>query len=106
MRPEQRWIAVWLAAGVWLASAACAPLRIDADRHIRGTIVAVRSHALDIRHKTGPTYEVALTADTKIVNDQHPEDVSLCAGQRATVYLADGEVFTAAQVTVRGGRCP
>jgi hypothetical protein len=97
---------VSLAACAWLSSAACAPLRIDTDRHIRGTIVAVRSHALDIRHKTGPTYEVALTADTTIVNEQRPEDVGLCPGQRATVYLAEGEPFTAAQVTVWSGRCP
>jgi hypothetical protein len=104
MRSKHAWIVVVLATA-WLGSAACAPVRIDTSRHIRGTIVAVRSHAVDIRHKTGPTYEVALTRDTKIVNEERPEDVSLCAGQRATAYLADGEPFTAAQVTVWSGRC-
>jgi hypothetical protein len=88
-----------------LAAEACGPLRLDSRPEILGTVTAVQAQSLDIRHKTGRTYRVELTRETRIIHDQRPGDVTLCPGQRATVLLAGRAQFTASAVTIWSGRC-
>ena len=85
---------------------ACAPLRLDDAPQIRGTLVTVERSGVDIRHKTGRTYRVEVTPDTKIVNSSRPGDTTLCPGQRATVFLVGPRRFTASSITLWSGRCP
>jgi hypothetical protein len=92
-------------AALLLATAACGPVRLDSRPQIRGTIVAVERGTLGIRHKTGRTYHVTITHNTRVVHDRQPEERALCPGQRATVYLAQPGAFTASSVTVWSGRC-
>ena len=88
-----------------LAGGACGPLRLDSRPEIRGTVAAVQARAVDIRHKTGRTYRVELTPETRIIHDRRPGDQTLCPGQRASVLLVGRAQFTAAAVTVWSGRC-
>ena len=88
-----------------LTTGGCGPLRLDSRSAIRGTVAAVEARAVDIRHKTGRTYRVELTRETRIINDQRPGDPTLCPGQRATVLLVGRAQFTASSVTVWSGRC-
>lgn len=88
-----------------LAGAACGPLRFDSRPEIRGAITAVHAQAVDIRHKTGRTYRVGLTRDTRIIHNKRPGDLTLCPGLRATVLLVSRAQFTASSVTVWSGRC-
>lgn len=88
-----------------LAGGACGPLRFDSRPEIRGAVTAVHAQAVDIRHKTGRTYRVALTRDTRIIHNKRPADLTLCPGLRATVLLVSRTQFTASSVTVWSGRC-
>jgi hypothetical protein len=88
-----------------LAGGACGPLRFDSRPEILGTIAAVHARALDVRHKTGRTYRVELTPDTRIIHNKRPGDRTLCPGLRATVLLVGRAQYTAASVTVWSGRC-
>ena len=88
-----------------LAGGACGPLRLDSRPEIRGTVAAVQARAVDIRHKTGRTYRVELTRETRIIHDQRPGDLTLCPGQRVTVLLVGHAEFTASAVTIWSGRC-
>ena len=85
---------------------ACGPLRLDHRPHIRGTVMTVDGHTLTIKHKTGRTYEVGITPDTRVVSQQQAGDARLCPGQHATVFLADvpGR-FTASSITLWSDRC-
>lgn len=94
-----------LAAGVIAAAAACGPVRLDNRPQIHGTVVAVDASALDIRHKTGGTYRVELTRDTRIVDRRRDGGDGLCPGLRATVFLPGQQRYTASEVRVWGGRC-
>ena len=85
--------------------AACGPLRADGMPHIRGTVVNVDGRAVAIKHKTGRTYEIAVTRDTRIVDKRQPRDGRVCPGQRATVFLAAPGRFTASSITLWSGRC-
>jgi hypothetical protein len=84
---------------------ACAALRLDARPQIRGTLVTTERSVVGIRHKTGATYQVRLTPDTRILDTRNASAVVLCPGLRATVYLVAPERFTASEVRVAGGRC-
>ena len=88
-----------------LAGGACGPLRLDSRPEIRGTVAAVHAQAVDIRHKTGRTYRIELTRDTRIIHNTKPGDPTLCPGLRATVLLVSRAQFTASSVTVWSGRC-
>jgi hypothetical protein len=84
---------------------ACGPLRFDARPHIRGTVVGVAKETVGIRHKTGRTYQIALTRETRISHETHPATATLCPGVRATVYLTGPRALTASAVTVSGDPC-
>ena len=85
---------------------ACGPLSLDHRPHIRGTVMTVDGHTLTIRHKTGRTYEVGITPDTRVVSQRQARDARLCPGQRATVFLADAPGrFTASSITLWSDRC-
>ena len=86
-----------------LAVGACGPLRFDSQPGIRGTVATVHARAVGIRHKTGRTFRVELTPDTRIIDRTRPGGPTLCAGQRVTVLLASPGQFTASSVTVWGG---
>jgi hypothetical protein len=88
-----------------LSSAACALLRLDATPHIRGTLVAVHAHAVDIRHKTGRIHRIELTRETRIIRNDQRVDMTLCPGLRTTVRLVGPARFTASSVTIWSGRC-
>jgi hypothetical protein len=88
-----------------VSATACAALFLDSTPQIRGTLVAVHAHALDIRHKTGGTYRIELTRDTRIIRNNRPVDMTLCAGLRTTVRLVGRGQFTASSVTIWSGRC-
>jgi hypothetical protein len=85
--------------------ASCGPLRLDDRPHIRGTFVSVDATTVGVRHKTGRTYQVELTADTRIVNTRQPGNVTLCPGQRATVFLSATRHFSARSITLWSGDC-
>src|SRR4026208_238954 len=55
-----------------LAGGACGPLRRGSRPEVRGPVAAVQARAVDIRHKTGRTYRVELTRETRIIHDQRP----------------------------------
>jgi hypothetical protein len=84
---------------------ACGPLRLDDTPQIRGTLVSVDAATVGLRHKAGQTYYVEITRDTRIVNSRHPGNVTLCPGQRATVFLAGARRFTASSITLWSGDC-
>ena len=88
-----------------LAAASCGPLRLDATPQIRGTLVTVDDRMLGIKHKTGRTYHVEMSPETTIVNRVEPGNVALCPGQRATVFLAGPQRFSASSITLWSGRC-
>ena len=94
-----------LVTAACLAGTACGPFRVDATPHIRGTVITVDRSTLAIKHKTGRTYEIAVTPDTRIVNRSQPGHSRLCPGQRATVFLASARRFTASSITLWSGRC-
>jgi hypothetical protein len=83
----------------------CGPLRVESRPHIRGTVVAVTNQIVGIRHKTGRTYHIALTRDTRITHQARPGTATLCPGLRATVYLTGPRMLTASDVTVSGDPC-
>jgi hypothetical protein len=85
--------------------ASCGPLRLDDRPHIRGTFVSVDAKTIGVRHKTGRTYYVELTADTRIVNTRQPGTLTLCPGQRATVFLSATRRFSARSITLWSGDC-
>lgn len=84
---------------------ACGPLRLDDTPQIRGTLVAVNSKSIGIRHKTGATYYVDVTPDTRIVDSRRPGPAMLCPGRRATVLLAGNRRFVASSITLWSGDC-
>ena len=88
-----------------LTATACGPLRLDATPEVRGTIVAVSAESVQVRHKTGGIYRVALTRDTQIIQNSRIVELTLCPGLRATVRLVGRVQFTASSVTVWSGRC-
>jgi hypothetical protein len=96
---------VLLAGSVCAALVGCAPLRLDDTPRIRGTLVAVEPGAVDVKHKTGRTYHVEVTPDTRIVNSSPTGDATLCAGRRATVSLVAPRRFTESSITLWSGRC-
>ena len=96
-------IALALASAIWTSS--CGGIGIEESPHIRGTLVAVDGGTIVIRHKTGQTHEVDVTAETRIVNPTVPGDRTLCAGQKATVFISGQRRFTASSITLWGGRC-
>ena len=87
------------------SAAACGPLRLDGRPSIRGTVVAVQQDAIAIKHKTGRTYRVGLSHDTRVVDSRGSVEVALCPGVRATVYLTAPRTFVASEVNVHGDRC-
>jgi hypothetical protein len=78
---------------------------LDERAHILGRLVSVDTASIAVKHKTGSTYRVEVTPETKIVNVQRPQSVTLCAGQRATVYLVDSRRLAASSITLWDGRC-
>jgi len=98
-------LAAALIIAACLAGGACGPLRLDSRPAIRGTLATVHAQAIGIRHKTGRTYRVDLTRDTRIIHHTSPGDLTLCPGQRVTVLLASRAPFTASSVTVWSGGC-
>jgi hypothetical protein len=88
-----------------LGGGACGPLRLDSRPEIRGAVTAVHARAVDIRHKTGRTYRVGFTRDTRIIHNNEAGDLTLCPGLRVTVLLVGRAQFTASSVTVWSGRC-
>lgn len=106
MRPFDRRLALLLATSACAFTVtACAPLRLDDQPQIRGTLVTVERSGVGIKHKTGRTYRVEVTPETRIVNSTRPGDTTLCPGQRATVFLAGPRRFTASSITLWSGRC-
>lgn len=97
-----RVLAVLVIAG---ALSGCGPIRLDDRPQIRGTLVATGERWLSIRHKTGQVYDVELTRQTRIVNHEAPGRETLCAGQRATVFLTGPQRYTASDVTIWSGQC-
>lgn len=97
-----RALAIFSIAGV---ISGCGPIRLDDRPQIRGTIVATGERGLAIRHKTGQVYDLELTRQTRIVNQGAPGQETLCAGQRATVFLIGPGHFIASAVTIWGGQC-
>jgi hypothetical protein len=96
-------IVLALAAALWTGG--CGGIAIEDSPHIRGTLVAVDGGRIVIRHKTGQTHEVDVTAQTRIVNARVPGDRTLCAGQKATVFISGQRRFTASSITLWSGRC-
>ena len=94
-----------LVAAACLTVSACGPLRLDAAPQIRGTLLTVDGRTVGIRHKTGMTYHVEVTRETRIVNSKRPGHLSLCPGQRATVFLVEPRRFTASSITVWSDGC-
>lgn len=84
---------------------ACGPIRLDDTPQIRGTVVAVDGKTVSIKHKTGGTYSVEVTPDTRIVNSSQPGNAKLCPGQRATVLLAGHRRFIASSIMLWSGEC-
>ena len=105
MRMEHRLAWGALLAGGALSVMACGPLRLDGRPHIRGTLVSAETNSVAIQHRTGRTYRVEVTPDTRVVNTKRREDARLCAGRRATVYLVDAGRFTASSIVLGAGRC-
>ena len=97
-----RSLAVLAVAG---AISGCGPIRLDHRPQIRGTIVTTGVKRLAIRHKTGKVYHVELTRQTRIDNQGATGPETLCAGQRATVFLIAPGHFVASAVTIWGGQC-
>ena len=95
-----------LAGGLAMAMVAgCGPLRLDNTAQIRGSLVSVRDSTLSIRHKTGRTYHVAVTPDTRLRQDDETVTIGdLCPGMRAIVTLSDDRA-RAAEVAVSGSAC-
>jgi hypothetical protein len=83
----------------------CGPLRLDSTPHIRGMVTAVAGTTVAIKHKTGRTYRVEVTPETKVINSRHPGVTRLCPGQRSTVFLVSPQRLTAASITVWSGGC-
>jgi hypothetical protein len=96
-------IVLALASAIWTSG--CRGIGIEDSPHIRGTLVAVDGGTIVIRHKTGKAHTVEVTADTRIVNPRVPGDRTLCAGQRATVFVSGQRRFTASSITLWSGRC-
>jgi hypothetical protein len=87
------------------AISGCGPIRLDDRPQIRGTLVATGERWVAIRHKTGQVYNVELTRQTRIVNQGAAGRETLCAGQRATVFLTGPGQYTASAVTIWSGQC-
>jgi hypothetical protein len=94
-----------LVVAACVAITACGPIRLDDRPQIRGTLVSVDGRAVGIRHKTGRTYQVDVTPETRIVNRRRPGDIALCPGQRATVVLVGSRRFTASSITLWSSQC-
>ena len=105
MRSGNRIFSVAIIAPAFVLISSCGPLRLDGAPHIRGTVTAVAGSTVGVKHKTGRTYRVEVTADTRIDNSRLPGDTRLCPGQRATVFLVSPQRLTAASVTIWSGRC-
>jgi hypothetical protein len=78
---------------------------LDDTRRILGTLVAVGGQTIAIKHKTGGTYYVEVTPDTRIVDSRRQGVPKLCPGQRATVSLSGSRRFVASSITLWGGDC-
>ena len=98
-------LAAAFVAAACIATVGCGPLWLDERPQIRGTLETVDGSSVGIRHKTGRTYQVEVTSETRIVNRRQSGNVTLCPGQRATVFLAESQRFTATSITLWGGRC-
>ena len=105
MSIEHRSLGAALVAAVCLTVSACGPLRLDTTPQIRGTVVTVDQGTVGIKHKTGRIYHVEVTRQTRIVNSTRSGDISLCPGQRATVFLVGRRQFTASSITLWSDRC-
>jgi hypothetical protein len=89
-----------------MALSGCGPLRLDATPEIRGRVAKVHEQRLSIKHKTGPTYDVALTPETRILRDGYAIGVrDLCPGQRAIATLSPANRAQAVEVRIYGARC-
>jgi hypothetical protein len=89
-----------------MAVHACGPIRLDATPQVRGSVVGVEPQRLTIRHKTGYTYDVAVTPETRIVQGEDVVDLGdVCTGQRAIVILSEADHTQASEVRVAGKRC-
>jgi hypothetical protein len=89
-----------------MAAYGCGPLRLDATPEVRGRITNVHEQRLSIKHKAGPTYDVALTPKTRILHDGSAIGVrDVCPGQRAIATLSAGNRAQAVEVRIYGGRC-
>ena len=104
MTDKHRLLGATLVVAGCLASA-CAPLRLDDSPQIRGTVVTVDGGTVGIKHKTGGTYYVEVTPDTRIVDSRQPGNAKLCPGQRATVFLTGTRRFIASSITLWSGEC-
>lgn len=105
MKRRLRAVICAIAAAACFSAAACGPLRLDGRASIRGTVVAVQQDAIAIKHKTGRTYRVELSRDTRIVHTNGSGEVTLCPGVRATAYLTESRTLKASEVKVSGDRC-
>jgi hypothetical protein len=89
-----------------IALQGCGPIRLDATPKVRGRIVGVDGPRLSIHHKTGRTYDVTLTAETRIVRGEDVVDVDdVCPEQRAIVILSRADRTQASEVRIFGKRC-
>jgi hypothetical protein len=85
----------------------CGPLRLDNTARIRGSVVAVRDSVLSVRHKTGRTYDIRVTPDTRLRRDEEPLTIDdLCPGVRAIVTLSAADRARASEVAISGRQCP
>ena len=102
-----RKLSIGLCAGLAMAMVGgCGPLRLDNTPQIRGSLVSVRESVVSIRHKTGRTYDVAVTADTRLRRGNEPLTmVDLCPGMRAIVTLSAADRARASEVVVSGREC-
>jgi hypothetical protein len=104
MTCKHQFLAVAVAVAASFA-AACGPLRLDDTRQIVGTLVTVDGQTIGIKHKTGGTYYVEVTPETRIVDSGRQGTPTLCRGQRATVVLTGQRRFVASSITLWGGDC-
>ena len=104
MTDQHRLFAASIAVSSFLG-AACGPLRLDDRPQIYGRVVSVEADTVGVKHKTGGTYYVDVTPDTKVTNKLQPGSRTLCPGQRATVFLARDARLTASSITLWSGKC-
>jgi len=89
-----------------IAVQGCGPIRLDARPKVRGHVDGVEGPRLSIHHKTGRTYNVMLTAETRIFRGEEAVGVDdVCPQQRAIVVLSRADHTQALEVRVSGKRC-